>query len=127
MDDLTQRLRNAPNWMREGFGKSWKDTGLTFDRAPFEAADEIDRLRAELVRTNERWEKSHQTALAIQDERDALRAEVEGLRALVNDAVLIVRDFATRNPKYEYDGCTQDPWGAHQWIARYEFDAARKP
>jgi len=37
-------------------------------------------LRAELASTNERWEKSHQIALAIQDERDALRAEVERLR-----------------------------------------------
>lgn len=45
--DIIERLRNAPNWMREGFGKSWKDTALTFDRAPFEGADEIVRIDAE--------------------------------------------------------------------------------
>ena len=46
MDDLVQRLRNTPNWMRESFG-SWKDCVLKYDRAPFEAADEIERLTAE--------------------------------------------------------------------------------
>lgn len=40
---------------------------------------EMARLTAELASTNERWEKSHQTALAIQDERDALRAQVAAL------------------------------------------------
>lgn len=44
--------------------------------AEVSAADNA-RLRAEIVSTNERWEKSHQIALAIQDERDALREQME--------------------------------------------------
>lgn len=47
MTDLVERLRDTPNWMRESFG-SWKDCVLKYDRAPFEAADEITRLRAEV-------------------------------------------------------------------------------
>ena len=44
--DIVDRLNNTPNWMRESYG-SWKDCVLTYDRAPFEAAAEITRLRAE--------------------------------------------------------------------------------
>lgn len=44
--DIVERLNNTPNWMRESYG-SWKDCVLTYDRAPFEAAAEITRLRAE--------------------------------------------------------------------------------
>lgn len=46
MDDLVKRLRNTPNWMREGF-QDWKDNVRTYDRAPFEAADRIEELEAE--------------------------------------------------------------------------------
>lgn len=42
---LVQRLRNTPNWRRESYGH-WKDMTSEYDRAPFEAADEIERLRA---------------------------------------------------------------------------------
>jgi hypothetical protein len=45
---LIERLRNTPNWMRESYG-SWKDCVLTYDRSPFEAADELERLRAMLA------------------------------------------------------------------------------
>ena len=41
---LVERLRDAPNWMRESYG-SWKDCVLKYDRAPFEAADELEVLR----------------------------------------------------------------------------------
>ena len=47
MTDLISRLRDTPNWMRESYG-SWKDCVLKYDRAPFEAADEIEKLRAAL-------------------------------------------------------------------------------
>ena len=47
MSDIVERLRNTPNWMREEFG-SWKSSMLSSDRAPFEAADEIENLRAAL-------------------------------------------------------------------------------
>lgn len=47
MSDIVERLRNTPNWMREAFG-SWKSAMLSYDRAPFAAADEIEKLRAAL-------------------------------------------------------------------------------
>lgn len=43
---LVERLRNTPNWMRESYG-SWKDCVLKYDRAPFEAADELEVLMAQ--------------------------------------------------------------------------------
>jgi hypothetical protein len=43
---VVDRLRDTPNWMRESYG-SWKDCVLKYDRAPFEAADELQRLAAE--------------------------------------------------------------------------------
>lgn len=44
---LVQRLRHTPNWMKESYG-SWKDCVLKYDRAPFEAADELQRIREAL-------------------------------------------------------------------------------
>lgn len=43
---LQERLRSTPNWMRESF-EHWKDATLTYDRAPFDAADRIDALERE--------------------------------------------------------------------------------
>ena len=40
---LIARLRNTPNWMREGF-QNWKDNVRTYDTAPFEAAARIETL-----------------------------------------------------------------------------------
>lgn len=42
--DIVLRLRDTPNWRKESFGH-WKDCTSSYDRAPFEAADEIERLR----------------------------------------------------------------------------------
>lgn len=47
-NDIVQRLRNASNWLRQGYG-SWKTVTNEYDRAPFDAADEIERLRAQLA------------------------------------------------------------------------------
>ena len=47
-DDLVKRMRDTPNWMREGF-QDWKDNVRTYDRAPFEAADRIEELEAKLT------------------------------------------------------------------------------
>ena len=59
-----------------------------------------------------------------------LRAEVEALRdanerlnVAVAEAERIVRAYARRNPRHEYKGVIQDPFGAHGWLDR--FDAAR--
>ena len=46
-DDLVKRLRNTPNWKREGYG-NYKSAMVHYDRAPFEAADRIEELEAEL-------------------------------------------------------------------------------
>jgi hypothetical protein len=43
--DIVVRLRDTPNWMRESFGH-WKSCTKEYDRAPFDAAVEIERLRA---------------------------------------------------------------------------------
>ena len=42
---LIQRLRNTPNWLRETFGP-YKDMTSHYDRAPFEAADAMERIAA---------------------------------------------------------------------------------
>jgi hypothetical protein len=47
MTDIVERLRNTPNWMREECG-SWKSVMRSYDCAPFEAAVEIEKLRAAL-------------------------------------------------------------------------------
>ncbi len=47
-DDIVSRLRAADEWMRVGL------EGVAFhDDAPFDAADEIERLRAELAAERE--------------------------------------------------------------------------
>jgi hypothetical protein len=43
--DIVERLRDTPNWLREPWSISWKDLTHKYDRAPFEAADYIERLR----------------------------------------------------------------------------------
>jgi len=45
MSDIVERLRNAQNWTREESG-AWGFTTHVCDRAPFEAAAEIEKLRA---------------------------------------------------------------------------------
>jgi hypothetical protein len=47
MSDIVERLRNTQNWTREESG-AWRFTTHVCDRAPFEAADEIEKLRAAL-------------------------------------------------------------------------------
>ena len=56
-DDLVRRLRDTPNWMREGF-QDWKDNMRTYDRAPFEAADRIKELEAKLAKAVELVERA---------------------------------------------------------------------
>ena len=51
---LVERLRATPNWQRESF-EHWKTATFVYDRAPFEAADELERLTAELAAERGRW------------------------------------------------------------------------
>lgn len=48
MSDIIDRLRNTPNWQRESFDH-WKSATCVYDRAPFDAADEIARLREQVA------------------------------------------------------------------------------
>lgn len=57
--DIVERLRDTPNWLRESWGH-WKDCTTKYDRAPKEAADEIERLRTLLrrgMRQLEAWQE----------------------------------------------------------------------
>ena len=106
-------------------------------RIALAAAAEITRLRAEVEaeRTNAALARAfHDVAVqqrnAAWSESDRLRAEVEALRdanerlnVAVAEAERIVRAYARRNPRHEYKGVIQDPFGAHGWLDR--FDAAR--
>lgn len=42
--DIVDRLRDTPNWSKESWG-DWKAKSSSYDRAPFEAANEIEGLR----------------------------------------------------------------------------------
>jgi hypothetical protein len=84
MSDIVERLRATPNWQRQDFAK-WKDAVSVYDRAPFEAADEIERLRAE--RDAYRDAASGLNFLEdLQKELAALRAERDALRELLREA-----------------------------------------
>jgi hypothetical protein len=64
MSDIVERLRNTPNWMREERG-SWKSVMRSYDRAPFEAADEIEKLRAALRDISRQPEGDEESAQAV--------------------------------------------------------------
>jgi len=73
---LTERLRNTPNWMRESYG-SWKDCVLKYDRAPFEAADELEvmaiqreSLRAALQKVLDAHNREAKATMSYQNARE---------------------------------------------------------
>lgn len=79
--DLIERLRDTPNWMRESYG-SWKDCVLTYDRAPFEAADalsvlrcQVESLHAALVKVLDTHEKEAKAYLTYQTALDNYSAD----------------------------------------------------
>jgi hypothetical protein len=77
---LVERLEATPNWKREAFGQHWKDGTLTYDRAPFEAADMLKAMWAELAR----WRvgelcSPHEAELL--EERAMLKARAEAAEA----------------------------------------------
>ena len=41
--EIIQKLRDASNWLKQGFG-NWKDTTSRYDRTPFEAADLLEAI-----------------------------------------------------------------------------------
>jgi hypothetical protein len=73
------------------------------------------------------WAEIHRLRAAVQGPdgyatwQDAATAErVRRVRAEneVADAKHAMRAYARENPRYEYRGLTQDPNGAHGWLAR---------
>ena len=103
-------------------------------RIALAAAAEITRLRARLEVRDDGGPDGilcRDESIRMQDAEIArLRAEVEALRdanerlnVAVAEAERIVRAYARRNPRHEYKGVIQDPFGAHGWLDR--FDAAR--
>jgi hypothetical protein len=42
--EMVHRLNDTPNWMKEEFGKDWKDTTTHYNRTPFEAANLLKRI-----------------------------------------------------------------------------------
>jgi len=92
MSDILERLRNTPNWQRESF-EHWKTATLMYDRAPFEAADEIERLRAE----NAELLRQHGEAVEIAQRElaaaERLRAEVDALREAGESALRALRFY----------------------------------
>jgi hypothetical protein len=71
MKDLIQRLRNTPNWQREAYA-DWKTGTAVYDRAPFEAADALERLTAGDVELPESdWHPApHERAIKPEDAID---------------------------------------------------------
>lgn len=47
--DIVERLQAPANWLRQDRGVTWKEATNKYDRAPFDAAAEILRLRSELA------------------------------------------------------------------------------
>lgn len=113
---LVARLRATPNWLRESWG-SWKDCVTKYDRAPFDAADEIERLRSKL---DEIAEIAHDSNLQPGDrlQRISARAQVMTPNAELDplagpvtlDDVLDALNLFNRPKPSEDDG----PWeGGH--------------
>lgn len=73
---LVDRLRDTPNWQRETFGK-WKTATSVYDRAPFEAADEIEMLASQCVAFSNAARENREIA-------ESLRKDAERYRYLRN-------------------------------------------
>ena len=99
MDDAKNGYQATPNATLE---QQMMDACAPKNEREWWAFAEIGRLRAEV---------------------EALRDANERLNVAVAEAERIVRAYARRNPRHEYKGVIQDPFGAHGWLDR--FDAAR--
>lgn len=58
-----------------------------------------------------------QSLYTAEADRDAAIARAESAEGLLRYAQPIIQRFATDNPKHEWRGKTQDPWGAHRILA----------
>ena len=97
-EELIARLRNTPNWMREGF-QNWKDNVRTYDTAPFEAAARIEQLVATneaLTKERDQW-VSHAKA-AIWSDSEELKETERRLAKAVEALDMLVRDCEADYP-----------------------------
>ena len=102
------KLKEVPRW--------WHcDTHGPGSHAAWGCPECVRDMRAETKALQAQHDDDKSDLLKMQRERDALRD-------MLDNALLIVRDFATRNPKHTVQ-IEQDPWGAHRWLDEY---AARR-
>jgi hypothetical protein len=74
---------------------------------------------AELARLRKEADSFHMAyRLKCDEETKAQALEIDRLRAELADAKHAMRAYAEDNPRHEYEGRTQDPNGAHAWLAR---------
>lgn len=73
-NDIVYRLRNPNHWLFQIVGPKSGATVHGESDAPREAADEIERLRAELAAATARLENALNEGAKRRAERDALRA-----------------------------------------------------
>lgn len=84
---LPERLRNTPNWQRESF-ENWKTATCVYDRAPFEAADEIERLAIaldDLTQQLEDEKRQHEITRGVLAMTAAARDEAQAEAATAFD------------------------------------------
>ena len=84
MSDIVERLLNTPNWTREESG-AWGFTTHVRDRAPFEAADEIEKLRAALSVAVDAVEHWASYASSYAQEKHDLAGDLQKLRAALGE------------------------------------------
>ena len=53
------------------------------------------------------------------EEVERLKAELDELYTLIQDASSVMTLYARENPKHEWHGQEQDPCGAHAWLLKF--------
>jgi hypothetical protein len=83
-------------------------------------SEELERLRAEVVRLTAALKRANDQAEHFEREWYLRGDQIEA-------ALPAMREYARKNPKHHFstDGTEQDPKGAHAWLARNELLNAR--
>lgn len=100
--NLIERLRDTPNWLRDPWDLSWQNTTRKYDRAPFEAADELERQAAKITDW-ERRSESCESKLGQLEANEALliaNARTKELEAEITRLVLAIGDHIAVRAEY---------------------------
>lgn len=100
--NLIERLRDTPNWLRDPWDLSWQNTTRKYDRAPFEAADELERQAAKITDW-ERRSESCESKLGQLEANEALliaNARIKELEAEITRLVLAIGDHIAVRAEY---------------------------